>query len=226
MDERVEDLSKDLPRLVQVFENAERFSGPSLHFHRRAIDTRRGLGSARAAIDSDQFVEFVYATLTAWGMHRMGPGNTKLREFEVVCGSLRSNRDTIGALDGLSLSQLAQAQLDTVASQAWKLVDALTISIAEAKIVANTKALHHVLPDLIPPIDRTYTFNFFYSRAMLSISEEEAFHEMFSRFHRIAAQNAVALRRLLGPGWNTSETKVLDNAVVGYAIDALNVLAE
>jgi hypothetical protein len=226
MDERIQELSTDLNRLALIFESAERFSGPSLYFHRRSIDTRRALGSARNAVDSDPFLELVYATLSAWGMHRMGPGNTKLRDFEDVCASLRSCRDAIAALENVSLSQLPQQQLSSTILQLWKLVESLTVSVAEAKIVANTKALHHLLPDLVPPIDRTYTFNFFYSRRQLTISEQDAFHEMFTRFHQVATENAATVRGLVGAGWNTSETKVLDNAVVGYAIDALNVVPE
>lgn len=226
MDERVQDLSADLNALVEVFRNADRFSGPSLYFHRRTIDTRRELGSTGAAIESDSFVELLYGTLTAWGMHRMGPGNTKLREFRDICTTLRANRDRISSLEHLALSRLSQAQLGAVADQLWELIDSLEISIADAKIVANTKTLHHLLPELVPPIDRTYTFNFFYGRNMLSISERDAFHEMFTRFHRVATNNASALIGLVGQGWNTSETKVLDNAVVGYAIDALNVVPE
>jgi hypothetical protein len=44
-------------------------------------------------------------------------------------------------------------------------------SVAEVRLVANSKALHHVLPGLIPPIDRMYTFQSFYGRKMLSMRE-------------------------------------------------------
>ena len=226
MDERVQDLSTDLHALVEEFGKANRFSGPSLYFHRRTIDTRRDLGSSGAAIESEPFVELLYATLTAWGMHRMGPGNTKLREFGDICETLRANRERIASLEHLSLSRLPQGQFGVVADQVWQLIDSLSISIADAKIVANTKTLHHLLPELVPPIDRTYTFNFFYGRNMLSITERDAFHEMFTRFHRIATENVSILGDLAGSGWNTSETKILDNAVVGYAIDTLNVVPE
>jgi len=230
MDERVQELSTDLIAHVEAFANAERFSGPSLYFHRRTIDSRRDLGSSGAAIESDQFVEFLYATLTSWGMHRMGPGNTKLREFGDICATLRANRDQILSLEHLALSRLSQGELGVVADQVWQLIDSLAISIADAKIVANTKTLHHLLPDLVPPIDRTYTYSFFYGcgkqRTNLSITERDAFHEMFTRFHRVATKNVSVLGGLVGPGWNTSETKILDNAVVGHGIGALNVVPE
>jgi hypothetical protein len=37
----------------------------------------------------------------------------------------------------------------------------LRLSVSGATIVANSKALYHLLPRLIPPIDRQYTVRFF-----------------------------------------------------------------
>ena len=36
--------------------------------------------------------------------------------------------------------------------------------MAGSQIVAGSKMLNHFLPDLIPPIDRPYTFSFFTGR--------------------------------------------------------------
>lgn len=223
MDAKVRDLSDNVPRFLHIFEISPRFTGPSLYFHRRAIAYRQERGPSSAAIGSDEFVELLYATLTAWGMHRMGPGNTKLRDFEDIAKSLREHSAAIDSLDGLALSRLTERQLDVVALQVWQLLGALNISIAEAKLVANSKALHHILPALVPPIDRTYTFNFFYDRTALCITEQSAFREMFARFHQIAVRNSGIIQGIVGSGWHTSETKVLDNAIVGYAIGALGV---
>ena len=38
---------------------------------------------------------------------------------------------------------------------------ALRLTVAGATVVVNSKALYHVLPDLIPPIDPQYTLRFF-----------------------------------------------------------------
>jgi hypothetical protein len=226
MDGRVQALIAGLPDFVGTFEASGRFTSPSVHFHNRVIGLRRHLGSALSAIESDDFVELLYATLTAWGMHRMGPGNTKLREFEEFAKSLRRQRDAIAALDGLSLSQLSSLELEAATNQAWQVIEALNVSIAEARIVANSKTLHHLAPDLIPPIDRSYTYRFFYGRMMLSIPEKEAFREMFARFHMISTRASGSISTLLGAGWNTSVTKVMDNALVGYVIQSSPVVAE
>ena len=85
--------------------------------------------------------------------------------------------------------------------------------------MANSKALHHVLPDLVPPIDREYTFNFFYDRSTLSIDEGDAFQEMFCQLDEIARRNLSEIGSSVGRGWNTSHSKVVDNAIVGYMIN-------
>jgi hypothetical protein len=225
MDERIDAISRELPRFVSVFTAAERFSGPSLHFHKRAIDMRRKLGSAPNAVASREFLELVYATLTAWGMHRTGPGNTKLRELDEIAASVGEHMDVLQQLGGLRISTLPERQVASCSAMTWQLVGSLKVSVADARIVANSKLLHHLQPDLIPPMDRTYTFNVFYDRQMPSISEEAAWAEMYAGFHRIAKQNGEHLAGLIDSGWNSSETKILDNAIMGYAIENLDVRA-
>lgn len=163
----------------------------------------------RAAIESDEFIELLYATLTAWGMHRMGVGNAKLVEFDEFTDGLHRRKEAIAALDGQSLPQLSRGDLKATTSQVWNIVEGLKLSVANVRIVANSKALHHLLPELIPPIDRTYAYSFFYDRVMLSIPDDEAFSEMFMRFHVIATQASEAISKLIGSGWNTSATKVV-----------------
>jgi hypothetical protein len=65
-----------------AYYRAETFGGPSLYFHVRALE---------AAKDADfgRFVESAYALLAAWGMHRMGRGGSKMREFEDFKASLK-----------------------------------------------------------------------------------------------------------------------------------------
>jgi hypothetical protein len=223
MDLRVADLSANLEHFVGVFDEAERFSGPSLYFHLKTLGCLRNRGSATQAILSEDLFDWLYATLASWGMHRMGRGNTKLRDLDVIKASVRAQGASIASLQDLSLIELSPAAVTRVSHDLWILLSSLTISIAEAQIVANSKVLHHLLPKLVPPIDRTYTFHFFYNRNMLTITEEEAFKEMFLRFHEIAIANRDLIKRLVGQGWNTSETKVIDNAIVGYVIEVLRV---
>ncbi|MCK4815608.1 hypothetical protein KA005_07555, partial [bacterium] len=77
-------------KIADILENAniyhtafyeyETFSGPSLHFHRRALEY---IGSE----DWERYLEYIYATLTSWGMHRMD-GRAKMQPFDVFATSL------------------------------------------------------------------------------------------------------------------------------------------
>ena len=223
MDARLAELSANLNHFVSVFEMSEKFSGPSLYFHHKTLNCLQSHHSAAQAIASEDIFDWLYATLASWGMHRMGKGNTKLRDLRVIKESIRSQKPAIAALEGISLVELPTSMLGQVCRDLWSLLSKLTISIADAQIVANSKVLHHLLPRLLPPIDRTYTFNFFYNRNMLSVPEETAFAEMYTRFHRLAVANKQAIAALVGKGWNTSETKVIDNAIVGFVIERLRI---
>jgi len=55
----------------------------------------------------------------------------------------------------------------------------------------------------------------------LSIAEAEAFREMYSQFYEIATANREQIQARIGKGWNTSETKIIDNAIVGYVLKNL-----
>jgi len=50
------------------------FSGPSLYFHRKSLESS-------CKQDFDRFSEHMYALLTSWGMHRMRPSGAKMLEF-------------------------------------------------------------------------------------------------------------------------------------------------
>jgi hypothetical protein len=86
------------------------------------------------------------------------------------------------------------------------------------KIVAGSKALHHVLPELVPPIDREYTLRFFFHTTNLPHREELAFRTVYPCFWKIATSCRKEIECRLGRGMNTSITKVIDNAVVGYGL--------
>lgn len=92
MDLRVKDLNDNFAAYVRVFGDSNNFSGPSVCFCQKAVRLRRRLGRVADAIDSDDFIDLAYATLTAWGMHRMGPTKTKLRELSDITGNLRQRQ--------------------------------------------------------------------------------------------------------------------------------------
>jgi hypothetical protein len=148
----------------------------------------------------------------------MGPGNTKLRDIGELKTSLRSEAPRLERMSQVSITSFREHDATRVARAIWSIMATLKVSVAEARIVANSRTLHHVLPSLVPPIDREYTLRFFYGRKMLSIGEDDAFTEMYVHLHRLATLHSAEITARIGKGWHTSETKVVDNAIVGYVL--------
>src|ERR1700688_2415168 len=105
MENRVGELIKDFAKFVNIFEEKDLFTGPSRYFHLRTIQRLRAFPSPSEAIQNDAFLESLYATLTAWGMHRMGQGDTKLQEFCDFKASLVSQLESIRRLERVKLEE-------------------------------------------------------------------------------------------------------------------------
>lgn len=84
-DERVRALIDRFPEYVDIFERSEAFPGPSLYFHEKAIQRRRGHPDARSALKDDCLHEYIYAVLPSWGMHRMGRQAAKVGPLAQSC---------------------------------------------------------------------------------------------------------------------------------------------
>ncbi len=216
---RVADLSRNFAECLDFFEGATPFDGPSSYFYHKALAARLSHNSITSLLQDDLFFDWLYAMLTAWGLHRMGPGNAKLRQIKDLRESFHEQAHAIANLAPLKITSLQSTQdAERAAKDIWAVLSSLKISIAEAQIVANSKALHVVLPHLLPPIDREYTFRFFYDRGNLSIPEKDAFVEMYVGFYSLAACNAQEIVSRVGNGWHTSESKVIDNAIIGFIL--------
>lgn len=141
-----------------AYEQFVAFGGPCVYFHRECI--------LAGEVDflSDRHLEMLYATLASWGMHRMGDTyrtKTKLTNWDVFRESLRGSRDELTPLLGVDLLDLTERQYSEAVSALGPCYRKLRLSESAATIVVNSKALYHLLPRLIPPIDRQYTVRFF-----------------------------------------------------------------
>jgi hypothetical protein len=74
MGQRVSELVEDFDGCCDAFDRLNLFTGPSEYFHSKTLGLLRQHKCPADAVLDEVFVESVYATLTSWGMHRMGPG--------------------------------------------------------------------------------------------------------------------------------------------------------
>jgi hypothetical protein len=217
LSERVDALVGSFAASVAAFEASEAFPGPSLYFHLRAIERRRQCETAKSLLDDQLFLEYAYAVLPAWGMHRMGAQAAKVGDFAHIVSALREAEPALQRLWPLRITTLSPQSADQVAMVAWDIIADIKVSTSRTQIVAGSKMLHHLLPDLIPPIDRQYTFNFFTGQKMVT-SDRAAFLDWYPRLAAIGARCQQPIYDAINCGgfMATGEAKVIDNAIMGF----------
>ena len=226
--QRVGDLCHDFNKYAAAFDAEALFSGPSLYFHHKTLTIRRELGgSVDACLASDPFFDSLYATLASWGLHRMGSGNTKLVDLPDLINSFRRVTANLRKLEGLRIEDISLREVNQTVDLIWQVIWDLRVGIGNTKIVSGTKALHHLLPDLVPPIDREYTVQFFFKNKNAvqgdAARQREAFRVMYPHFAAISRTCIDQIASRLNRGMNTSVTKVIDNAIVGYGRTVLKL---
>jgi hypothetical protein len=217
---RIGDLVSTFDDCLARFESDAIFAGPTLYFHLRTLETLRAHVSPAQALDDQRWFDYLYATLASWGMHRMGPRGAKLRPMDDLRDSFQGQRPAIAEIQRLRLHELSSDEVKDVAHRLWSILSGLKVGIGQTILIANSKALHHLLPELMPPVDRQYTLMFFFNSTMLPPdTQERTFKTMYPYFHEIALACRDRIFAALDAGrspWNTSTTKVIDNAVIGY----------
>ena len=153
-----EDLAKKLKCYFKnSYEKFLEFGGPSVHFHNLCME------ECRSNFLSDRHVELIYATLTGWGMHRMGPPQGKLTCWEEFHKSILCHKEDWSRLRKYNVTEITLKKYIKILQEIKGPYLNLNISRSNQTIVAHSKTLFHIVPDLIPPIDREYTMNFFNS---------------------------------------------------------------
>lgn len=205
---QVDELCKNFDAYLGAF-NREPLDSKMLSWHKRTMDLRKDLGGAAKSIDSDEYIHNLYYTLDAFGMSKKA---AKMKEYPEFSSSIREYRQDIVALERVGV-----AQIDAViAGELWRIIQGMWLSQTGSPTVTGAKALHHLLPQLLPPIDRRYTRRFFrYHSSQFQYNQEGAFKRIVSYFAQIA--QGVDLASCVGTApWATSESKVIDNAIIGY----------
>lgn len=205
-----EKLIKTKVKNLKEFIENPKFKGPSLYFHIQAIKNIKSKNRKK-------YLEYIYATLVSWGMHRMGLG-AKMVDFNSFVKSINKNWKLIKNLKKLELKDLSSHYKEDIR----KLFKEIKIMKTKTKLVGNSKVMAHLLPNLIPPIDRQYTLQ--YIKGNKNIPKEDPkkefklFWDILTIFFQPIAKNnnfnTWAKRKINTNTWNTSIPKIIDNLII------------
>lgn len=198
------------------------FPNSSYYFHKRVLEMIR-TNDYDDLFKNELFLEFVYAVLASWGLDRMD-GGARLVEFDDFRKSVRANLALLKELSKVKLHELSEEEKEQVKGKLSTLFEKLNVMLSERKLVGISKALHHLLPDLVPPIDKRYTLKFFYGKPgkrylpdIKPKKEKGRFLEMFDYFYIICKKLELTEEDLNKERkWDTSIPKLIDNAIIGF----------
>src|SRR6266540_3514295 len=211
--ERLGALTSNFGRYVDAYDQRVSFTTRQLRLHRQTIALRRQANGVGEAINSDDFLRSLRSTLQAWGL---GVRRSKLAPEPQFDLAVRSARAKIEALDGLLIDD-PTLPVD-VEERLWRLIESMGVVDNRAKLVAGTKTLHHLLPELVVPMDHRWTGTFFQLGShewQHPTYQRRAFLQTHRDFCEIA-RRVQPQQYVNGRHWRTSRTKILDNALIGF----------
>lgn len=218
--------------LNQINAVSNDFGGPSIYFHNRSLEEKKRnfLGESH--------IENIYATLTSWGMHRMGNTKTKMTVYNDFKNSILKQKQSLVELKDLKIQDLL-GNKDDVLNELTRICFSFSVSISNSKIVGNSKTLAHILPDLVPPIDRQYTIRFFTNEPKSSNnskglyktlanfngieSEQKYFRHIFDKTLEFTQHIKNDKQVFLDNSFNTSYPKIFDNLIMAYIKSEKNI---
>jgi hypothetical protein len=189
------------------------FSGPDLYFHKRALSVEYEKWQEK--------IEMIYAALVSWGMHRMGTNGPKMQSFDSFEKSMSNARDKILGLQHSAPQSISLSEWETL-EQLFKEIKVMS---SGTTIVGNSKVLAHVIPNLVAPIDRKYTFKYLFESDTFQNcleGEWQLMRKILSEFYypiasapKFQDKAKCWMADEANFSWDTSILKVVDNLVIG-----------
>lgn len=204
IEEKIDSLIKNLDLLLRNFKYRE---GPELYFYKRVISEVKN-NNLSNLLKNDYFIELIYATLVSWDMNTR---RAKMTYFDTFKEQIKQNMEGIIELSKYKLNELTEKQFNIFQKKIMNIYSNLNVMKSRSKLVANSKILHFLLPNLIIPIDRNNTLMFFYSNKNAS---DNKFRQILRYSYEISKR--VEFGKYFDNKWHTTIPKMIDNAIIGF----------
>ena len=190
--------------------------GHDLGLYGKIIAMHRTAPGIDSLLDDTTFFRLVWDTLDAWNMNQRGAQLATLRD---MTQSITAHRAIIRRLYACKLPLITQGDIQSAINQPLHdLFCGLHVMASRRRIVGVSKAMHFLLPDLVTPIDGTYTLPYFFGYNRYDSSDEAeyaTFHHVFLEAYRITNRLNLTDADVDHENWNTSVPKLIDDAIIG-----------
>jgi len=206
MDEKLikkkEYLVKNIPKLIRNFDYRK---GPDLYFYKRVITEVRK-NQLKDLLERNDFIELLYITLVSWDMNARG---AKMKYFDDFKESVLKNKKYFEELSRYKLDKTNKIDFSRIKGILGEIYDNLNLMRSRGKLVSNSKLMHYLLPDLVMPMDRYHTLNFFFGNTG---ETKKKFLDIIECTYYVVRE--IDLREFLDDEWNQSIPKIIDNAII------------
>ncbi|MDO8724109.1 MAG: hypothetical protein Q7J31_18055 [Syntrophales bacterium] len=144
-----------------------------------------------------------------------------MQSFDNFSKSVEPLKDRIVEAQGFGFSEMAEIKWSILK----EIFQGVNVMASGTTIVGNSKVMHHMLPNVIPPIDREYTLWFLHGNTTIKNDLESEWllmKEIISEvFIPVASDGEFQskARRWMAKSedypWDTSVFKIVDNLVIG-----------
>ena len=203
IEKRIKSLTENLDSLLSNFEYRE---GPDLYFYRRLIAEHKAK-KLPELLESNYFIELMYATLVSWDMNTRG---AKMEYFDKFEEEIMKNKGEILELAEKRIERLSESEFGQLLTKLSSIYDNLHLMKTSSRLVSNSKVLHFLLPNLVVPMDRKNTLEFFYGNTSESRNK---FRDIMVYAYRIS-KNPL-FNKYFDEKWHTTIPKMIDNAIIG-----------
>jgi hypothetical protein len=204
-------LVDSIPDLIKNFDYRK---GPDLYFYKKTMELRRTKRLSELFADPERYIELIYATLVSWDMNSRA---AEMMYFDGFKTSILENKQRFLQLETHKLEKLSGGAFGEAKMLLGEIYDNMHLMLSKAKLVSNSKVMHFILPDLVMPMDRQNTLNFFFGNTTES---KDKFLTIFSCSREIAQKRD--LHQFLDNGWHQSVPKIIDNAIISHETPKYN----
>ena len=141
-------------------------------------------------------------------------------------GTFRQSTESLGSI----ITDAQRYELSRMDDKKWGAIEnifkGIRVMASGTRLVGNSKAMHHLIPNVVPPIDREYTLRYLKGNKTIKndlIYEWELAKEIIAEFFTkivsdsrfIQAANSWMDRKEDYP-WDTSHIKIVDNLITRF----------
>ena len=151
----------------------------------------------------------------------MGKGGSKMQPFDIFRQSIEPLR--------AKLEEAQEYNYEKMDNRKWNVLkdifQRINVMASGTSLVGNSKVMHHMLPNIVPPIDREYTLRFLRGNTNITNDinyEWKLMREIISEFFiPVASDRNFKMKatdwmaKYDDYPWDTSIIKIVDNLVIG-----------